>query len=111
MSWTPHPAETDFVAMAEGKLDGMQAFMSGKLKIEGNIMLPQKLEPILDSAGTDHRIMTADSLAPVLGERLRLSAHHRGSEPPRESRGMRLRLAAETVCQYGFPKDETSCHC
>ena len=25
-------AEADFVAMAEGKLDGMQAFMSGKLR-------------------------------------------------------------------------------
>ena len=44
-------AEADFVAMAEGKLDGMQAFMSGKLKIKGNMMLAQKLAPILDSAG------------------------------------------------------------
>merc|ERR1712118_190412 len=42
-------AEADFVAMAEGKLDGMQAFMSGKLKIKGNMMLAQKLGPILDS--------------------------------------------------------------
>ena len=83
-------AEADLVAMAEGKLDGMQAFISGKLKFKGNIMLAQTLEPILDSAGTDPRIMTADSLEPVLGERLRLSAHHRGSEPPHKSRGMRL---------------------
>jgi len=43
-------AEADFVAMAEGKLDGMQAFMSGKLKIKGNMMLAQKLGPILESA-------------------------------------------------------------
>merc|ERR1712185_673857 len=43
-------ADADFVAMAEGKLDGMQAFMSGKLKIKGNMMLAQKLGPILESA-------------------------------------------------------------
>merc|ERR1712151_839982 len=43
-------ADADFVAMAEGKLDGMQAFMSGKLKISGNMMLVQKLGPILESA-------------------------------------------------------------
>merc|ERR1712151_1433825 len=43
-------AEADFVGMAEGKLDGMQAFMSGKLKIKGNMMLAQKLGSILESA-------------------------------------------------------------
>nr|ABI14236.1 probable peroxisomal protein POX18 [Pfiesteria piscicida] len=42
--------EEDFVAMAAGKLDGMQAFMGGKLKIAGNMMLAQKLGPILESA-------------------------------------------------------------
>eukprot|EP00437_Effrenium_voratum_P039551 CAMPEP_0181478962 /NCGR_PEP_ID=MMETSP1110-20121109/43032_1 /TAXON_ID=174948 /ORGANISM="Symbiodinium sp., Strain CCMP421" /LENGTH=99 /DNA_ID=CAMNT_0023604371 /DNA_START=72 /DNA_END=368 /DNA_ORIENTATION=- len=30
-------ADADFMAMAEGKLDGMQAFMGGKLKIKGNM--------------------------------------------------------------------------
>merc|ERR1712039_657747 len=40
-------ADADMVAMAEGKLDGMQAFMSGKLKIKGNMMLAQKLQGIL----------------------------------------------------------------
>ena len=42
--------EDDFVAMAEGKLDGMAAFMKGKLKIKGNMMLAQKLGPILAKA-------------------------------------------------------------
>merc|ERR1712007_66338 len=42
-------ADADFAAMAAGKLDGMQAFMQGKLKIKGNMMLAQKLGPILDS--------------------------------------------------------------
>merc|ERR1712014_256894 len=41
-------ADADLVAMAEGKLDGMQAFMGGKLKIKGNMMLAQKLGPILE---------------------------------------------------------------
>ena len=43
-------ADADFVAMAEGKLDGMQAFMGGKLKIKGNMMLAQKLQSILEAA-------------------------------------------------------------
>merc|ERR1712224_628457 len=43
-------ADADMMAMAEGKLDGMQAFMGGKLKIKGNMMLAQKLGPILESA-------------------------------------------------------------
>eukprot|EP00441_Pelagodinium_beii_P036611 CAMPEP_0197646048 /NCGR_PEP_ID=MMETSP1338-20131121/21623_1 /TAXON_ID=43686 ORGANISM="Pelagodinium beii, Strain RCC1491" /NCGR_SAMPLE_ID=MMETSP1338 /ASSEMBLY_ACC=CAM_ASM_000754 /LENGTH=111 /DNA_ID=CAMNT_0043219629 /DNA_START=59 /DNA_END=394 /DNA_ORIENTATION=+ len=43
-------ADADMVAMAEGKLDGMQAFMGGKLKIKGNMMLAQKLQGILEAA-------------------------------------------------------------
>merc|ERR1719160_457292 len=43
-------ADADFVAMADGKLDGMQAFMGGKLKIKGNMMLAQKLGSILEAA-------------------------------------------------------------
>merc|ERR1719380_575654 len=42
--------DADFAAMAEGKLDGMQAFMGGKLKIAGNMMLAQKLGSIMDKA-------------------------------------------------------------
>ena len=43
-------ADADLVAMAEGKLDGMQAFMGGKLKIKGNMILAQKLQSILEAA-------------------------------------------------------------
>ena len=43
-------ADADLMAMAEGKLDGMQAFMGGKLKIKGNMMLAQKLQSILEAA-------------------------------------------------------------
>merc|ERR1711972_347798 len=42
--------DEDFAAMADGTLDGMQAFMSGKLKVSGNMMLAQKLATILESA-------------------------------------------------------------
>merc|ERR1712217_601174 len=41
--------DEDFVAMAAGKLDGMQAFMAGKLKIAGNMMLAQKLGSIMEA--------------------------------------------------------------
>ena len=35
--------DEDFVALAYGNLDPMQAFMGGKLKISDNMMLAQKL--------------------------------------------------------------------
>lgn len=39
----------DFVKMANGKLNGTQAFMTGKLKIKGNMGLALKLQSILAS--------------------------------------------------------------
>merc|ERR1712227_1015880 len=40
-------AEADVQALAEKKLDPMQAFMGGKLKVKGNMMLLMKLQEIL----------------------------------------------------------------
>ena len=37
----------DFIALAEGRLDPMMAFMQGKLKITGDMMIAQKLAPLL----------------------------------------------------------------
>ena len=37
----------NFMEMAEGKLDGTSAFMSGKLKIQGDMGIAMKLGPIL----------------------------------------------------------------
>jgi putative sterol carrier protein len=39
-------ADTDFLAMMEGTLPAMQAYTSGKLKIEGDIMKSQLLEKL-----------------------------------------------------------------
>lgn len=39
----------DFVKMANGQLNGTQAFMTGKLKIKGNMGLALKLQSILAS--------------------------------------------------------------
>jgi len=36
-------ADKDWIAMCNGELDGMSAFMSGKLKIAGDIMLAQRI--------------------------------------------------------------------
>ncbi len=36
-------ADKDWIAMCSGQLDGMTAFMTGKLKITGNIMLAQRI--------------------------------------------------------------------
>lgn len=33
--------------MATGKLNGQKAFMSGKLKVSGNVILAQKLQALL----------------------------------------------------------------
>lgn len=40
-------SDDDFVEIALGKLNPQTAFMKGKLKIQGNIMLTQKLVPLL----------------------------------------------------------------
>jgi len=37
----------DFIEMAEGRLDGTMAFMSGKLKIQGDMGIAMKLAPLL----------------------------------------------------------------
>eukprot|EP00052_Salpingoeca_macrocollata_P014549 m.114559 g.114559 ORF g.114559 m.114559 type:complete len:156 (-) comp19356_c0_seq3:30-497(-) len=39
-------AEQDLVELVSGKLDAMKAFMGGKLKLSGNIMLSRKLQPL-----------------------------------------------------------------
>ena len=41
----------DFVAMLEGKLDGQMAFMTGKLKIAGDMSAAMKLGQVLKRAG------------------------------------------------------------
>jgi len=39
-----------FTDLAEGKLNGQKAFMTGKLKIKGNMMLATKLSDLLSNA-------------------------------------------------------------
>jgi len=40
-------ASNDFADMVEGKLDGMTAFMGGKLKVKGDPMLAMQLQSLL----------------------------------------------------------------
>ena len=40
-------AESDFLALLSGKLNGQMAFMTGKLKIAGDFGLALKLETLL----------------------------------------------------------------
>ncbi|KAJ2592964.1 hypothetical protein H4R99_006245 [Coemansia sp. RSA 1722] len=42
--------DSDFVDLASGKTTGQSAFMSGKLKSKGNVMLALKLESVLKAA-------------------------------------------------------------
>jgi len=43
---TIHMESTDFIDMIEGRLPGAQAFMMGKLRIEGDMGLAMKLQEI-----------------------------------------------------------------
>ncbi len=39
----------DFIAMTQGELDGTTAFMTGKLKIEGDMGIAMKLQGVLSA--------------------------------------------------------------
>jgi putative sterol carrier protein len=49
-------SDADFGRMVQGKANAQQLFMSGKLKIRGNIMKATKLEPIMNSARTKAKL-------------------------------------------------------
>ncbi len=44
---TINMASNDFADMVEGKLDGIAAFMGGKLKVTGDMMLAMQLQSLL----------------------------------------------------------------
>lgn len=43
-------SDDDFVLLATNKLNPQVAFMKGKLKVTGNVMLAQKLGPLLKAS-------------------------------------------------------------
>ncbi|KAH9902625.1 sterol-binding-like protein [Cubamyces menziesii] len=49
-------SDDTFQQLAEGKLDGQKAFMSGKLKTKGNMMFATKLDGILKAAKTKAKL-------------------------------------------------------
>lgn len=42
--------DEDLVALLKGELNGMQAFMTGKLQVEGDLMLAQRMTTFFDVA-------------------------------------------------------------
>jgi putative sterol carrier protein len=49
-------ADDVFVELATGKLNGQKAFMTGKLKTKGNMMLATKLDGLLQSTKTSAKL-------------------------------------------------------
>lgn len=42
--------DDDLIALLKGELNGMQAFMTGKLQIEGDMMLAQRMASFFDAS-------------------------------------------------------------
>ena len=42
--------DDDLIALLKGELNGMQAFMTGKLQLEGDMMLAQRLGSFFDAS-------------------------------------------------------------
>ncbi|XP_054707762.1 peroxisomal multifunctional enzyme type 2-like [Uloborus diversus] len=70
--------DEDMLSLVTGKLDPQKAFMSGKLKIKGNIMLTQKLKPLLAARSKVkapepeiHSNTQCDKIFMKLGEKLK----------------------------------------
>ena len=49
-------SEADFGSLVQGKANAQRLFMSGKLKIKGNIMKATKLDPVLKKAQTKAKL-------------------------------------------------------
>jgi len=49
-------SDETFTQLADGKLDGQKAYMTGKLKTKGNMMLATKLDGILKSTKTKAKL-------------------------------------------------------
>jgi putative sterol carrier protein len=45
---TLNMADEDLIALLKGELNGMQAFMTGKLQLEGDLMLAQRISTFFD---------------------------------------------------------------
>lgn len=48
--------DNDFLELASGKLNGQKAFMSGKIKVKGKMMLATKLGDVLKSVQTEAKL-------------------------------------------------------
>lgn len=48
-------ADEDLVSLMTGELDGMSAFMSGKLKLDGDMMLAQRLGSLFDASQLENQ--------------------------------------------------------
>jgi putative sterol carrier protein len=49
-------SDVDFQKLIEGKANAQKLFMSGKLKIKGDVMKATKMEPILKKAQTKAKL-------------------------------------------------------
>merc|ERR1740117_1940498 len=60
-------SQSDFGGMVSGKLNGMSAFMSGKMKIKGNMALAQKFQTLTDAAKKAGMTAKPAAAAPAAG--------------------------------------------
>ena len=99
-------ADADFVAMSEGKLDGQSAFMSGKLKLKGNMAIAMRLSSVLSALQEAGEKAIASNAAPANEDKLESTAIFKDMVSTVEASGAQLVKSTKAIIAFKIKEDD-----